>query len=276
MTSIGIMQGRLSPPVRGRIQAFPGDGWEEEFRKAAALGFGEIEFIFEAPDWEKNPLSNEEGLERIRKISAETGVKVNYVCADYFMEKPFFRVFEMERERSIKMLKRLIRQCSKIGIKGIEIPLVDNSRIETREEAVLFAKSLRECLPVAEAGNIRLLLETSLNPDDFRALIEKIGHPLVRANYDTGNSASLGYNPMEEIWKLATWIDNVHIKDRKLGGGTVPLGEGNADFDAVFQTLRKVAYRGSFILQAARGGDEVKVARKYLAFVRRYVQTYLS
>ena len=276
MTSIGIMQGRLSPPVGGRIQAFPGDGWEEEFRKAAALGFGEIEFIFEAPDWERNPLSNGEGLKRIRKISAETGVKVNYVCADYFMERPFFRVSERDRKQSVKMLKRLIEQCATIGIKGVEIPLVDNSQIETGEEAELLIESLRECLPLAEAGNIRLPLETSLNPDDFRALIEKIGHPLVRANYDTGNSASLGYNPKEEILKLGQWIDNVHIKDRKLGGGTVPLGEGDTDFDAVFQTLRKVAYRGSFILQAARGGGEVEVARKYLAFVRRYVQKYLS
>lgn len=275
MNKIGIMQGRLSPPVGGRIQAFPGDGWEEEFRKAATLGFGEIEFIFEAPDWEKNPLCTEKGLERIRKISAEIGVKVNYVCADYFMEKPFFRVSDRDRKQSVKMLKRLIEQCASIGIKGVEIPLVDNSRIETGEEAVLFTESLEECLPVAEAGNIRLLLETSLNPDDFRQLVEKIGHHLVRANYDTGNSASLGYNPREEIWKLATWIDNVHIKDRKLGGGTVPLGEGNADFDAVFETLGTAHYRGSFILQAARGGDEVEVAQKYLAFVRRYVQKYL-
>ena len=99
---------------------------------------------------------------------------------------------------------------------------------------------------------------------------------MIGANYDTGNSASLGYNPEEELLKLGKWLDNVHIKDRVLGGGTVPLGEGDADFDKVFQTLGMISYKGSFILQAARGEDDLETAQKYLAFVRRYVQKYLG
>ena len=35
-------------------------------------------------------------------------------------------------------------------------------------------------------------------------------------NYDTGNSASLGYDPSEEISVYGHRIINVHIKDRKL------------------------------------------------------------
>ena len=32
---VGFMQGRLSPPVDGRIQAFPHDQWHEEFALAS-------------------------------------------------------------------------------------------------------------------------------------------------------------------------------------------------------------------------------------------------
>lgn len=276
MNKIGIMQGRLSPPLDGRIQSFPWSTWEKEFKDAAALGFDEIEFIFESLNYENNPLLTTQGSDKIKELVAATGVEVNYVCADYFMEKPFFRATESERKQSTETLKKLIEQCDMIGIKGIEIPLVDNSRIETEEEAELFIKSLRECLPVAEKSNIKLGLETSLNPDDFMALLDKIDHPLVGANYDSGNSASLGYDPEEEISKLGKWLYNVHIKDRVLGGDTVPLGEGDADFEKVFGTLGRIGYRGSFILQAARGDDEMEVASRQLEFIQHSIQIYLG
>ena len=276
MNRIGIMQGRLSPPVGGRIQAFPGNTWKKEFKEAATIGFDEIEFIFEAPDCKSNPLFTREGLHKIKRISDETGIQVNYVCADYFMERPFFRVSESDRDQSTETLKYLIKQCAKIEIKGIEIPLVDNSKIETEEEVELLTECLKECLTVVETYEIKLVLETSLNPDDFKALLQRINHPLIGANYDTGNSASLGYDPEEEVLKLGKWIDNVHIKDRLLGGNTVPLGEGNTDFDLVFKTLGKISYKGSFILQAARDENKLEVASRYLAFVKHYVQKYLG
>jgi len=274
--SIGIMQGRLSKPIGNRIQAFPWDAWEEEFKKAADIGFDAIEFIFESDNHENNPLFTTDGLYKIKGVSEETGVQVNYVCADYFMERPFIRVSEESRNKSVEILKHLIKQCARIGIKGIEIPMVDNAKMETLKEEELFIECLRECLPVAEIYNVKLGLETSLNPVDFESLIEKIDHPLIEVNYDTGNSASLGYNTEEEISKLGKWINNVHIKDRLLGGSTVPLGEGNADFDLFFKTLNKISYKGSFILQTARGEDDLEVARKYLAFVKHYIQKYLT
>ena len=271
MNNIGVMQGRLSKSIGNKIQAFPRGAWEEEFKKAADIGFDEIEFIFEAQNYENNPLFTREGLYKIKRVSEETGIQVNYVCADYFMRRPFIRVSEKAKNKSVEILKYLIKQCAQIGIKGIEIPMVDNSRIETEKEEELLIECLKECLPVAETYNVKLGLETSLNPDDFKALIEKINHPLIRANYDTGNSASLGYDPEEEILKLGKWISNVHIKDRLLGGSTVPLGEGDTKFDLVFKTLNKISYKGSFILQTARGEDDLQVAQKYLTFVKQFL-----
>lgn len=275
MNSIGIMQGRLSPTINGRIQAFPWNTWEDEFSTAANIGFDEIEFIFESAGYRNNPLFTKEGLQNIDLVSKETGIQVNYVCADYFMEIPFIRVSEDTRNKNKRILAFLIEQCAQIGIKGIEIPFVDNSRIENESEAETVANCLLECLPIAEVHNIRIGLETSLNPDDFIRLIERIDNPLIEANYDTGNSASLGYDTKEELIKLGKYIHNIHIKDRELGGGTVPLGEGDVDFDLFFKTLDKISYNGSFILQTARGKDDIEVAKKYLRFVKQYIQKYL-
>jgi hexulose-6-phosphate isomerase len=100
---------------------------------------------------------------------------------------------------------------------------------------------------------------------------------MVKVNYDTGNSSGLGYIAHEEFAAYGDRIGSIHIKDRlrKPDGGiaTKPLGEGSADFDDIFSSIRKIGYTGAYTLQVARGedGDEVNWAKQQLAFIRRYV-----
>src|SRR4051794_19639769 len=82
---IGVMQGRLSPRPEGKLQEFPWRSYREEFARAARLGLHSIEWIFEAPRFEENPLWTEAGREEIRELTAASGVRVQSVCADYFM-----------------------------------------------------------------------------------------------------------------------------------------------------------------------------------------------
>jgi hexulose-6-phosphate isomerase len=88
-------------------------------------------------------------------------------------------------------------------------------------------------------------------------------------NYDSGNSASLGYSPSAEFGAYGSRVGSVHIKDRVRGGGTVPLGTGDTDFDTLFSCLDDAAYEGDYVLQVARGadGDEVNWARRNRAFL---------
>ena len=124
---------------------------------------------------------------------------------------------------------------------------------------------------VVESHGVELHLETDLEPDRFAALLNRIPHPLVRVNYDSGNSASLGYRPREELEAYEDRIGSVHIKDRLRDSETVPLGEGDADLPEVFAGLRRIGYDGDLILQVARSapGDEVAWARANRAFVER-------
>ena len=52
LPSIGIMQGRLVPPVKGRIQAFPSERWRDEFALAQQAGLQAIEWIYDLDDAE--------------------------------------------------------------------------------------------------------------------------------------------------------------------------------------------------------------------------------
>ena len=48
----------------------------------------------------------------------------------------------------------------------------------------------------------------------------------------------------------------MHVKDRILGGTTVPLKTGSANFEAVFSALSRQGYSGKFILQTARANHD--------------------
>jgi hexulose-6-phosphate isomerase len=99
-----------------------------------------------------------------------------------------------------------------------------------------------------------------MGPAAFRSFLDEIEHPLVKVNYDSGNSSSLGFKPAEEFAAYGERIGSFHIKDRILGGKTVPLGQGDADFDSLRAGLIDINYQGDFVLQVARGqpGDELR------------------
>ncbi len=268
-----MMQGRLTRPVHDQLQAFPLAGWQQEFPNAAAGGIGAIEWIYDSSSAGVNPMETVEGIATIRALSAEHGVGVRSVCADYFMEFPLIRATDGDRLQRIDQLISLIGKAREAGIRRIVLPFVDASAIHDAADRDAVIDSLMRVMPAARAAEIEIHLETSLGPDDFAALLARIPDPLVKVNYDSGNSASLGYRPAEEFAAYGERIGSVHVKDRLLGGGSVPLGTGDADLEAVFKGLRRLNYGGDLVLQVARGqaGDEVAWARRNVTFLARYL-----
>jgi hexulose-6-phosphate isomerase len=269
MSAIAIMQGRLVPPVDGAFQCFPRDRWREEFALAATAGLDAIEWIFDLAGIDANPLATDRGITEIQTLGRQHDIAVHSVCADYFMDRPLVRVAAADRTERLDMLKWLLGRCQACGISRMVIPFVDASKIETEADRDDVISALEHVLPTAEQMGVELHLETSLSPDEFRLLLERLPHPMVQVNYDSGNSASLGYAPREEWAAYGERIGSVHIKDRLRLGGTVPLGTGDTNFSALLEAIKAAEYRGPWVLQVARGasGDEVDWARKNRAFL---------
>ncbi len=273
---IGIIQGRLSQPINNKIQAFPWSSWEEEFSIAAEIGFDDIEFIFETENYLQNPLWTTGGLKRIKELTKETGVMLNHICADYFMENPFVRVSREQKENNLQVLKKLMEQVMNLGVKSIELPMVDNSRIENEAEKNQVVEILQTAVPLMEKYNLGLSIESSLPPQELKDLLERLAHPLFSITYDTGNSSSLGYDTEEEILAFGKWISNVHIKDRVLHGTTVALGTGDADLSKSFEIFKQIGYSGPFTLQAARAEDPVENSRNQYQYLQNLISQYLK
>ena len=262
MNLIGIMQGRLLQPIEGKIQAFPGEQWKNEFPAASECGLDLIEWIFEFRGWEKNEIIADP--DKIIAYSRQYNIQVITLIADFFMDCPLLRVSSTEVEKRMIIFQNLLKRAHQVGVKYLNVPFVDNSEIKSDSERDHVAQLMSRLLPQAEKLGMEIALETSLNPENFRELLKTINHPLIKVNYDIGNSAALGYDPNEEMDAYGSYIATVHIKDRILEGGTVPLGQGNADFETVFSRLADLDYKGPFILQAARDGDEKTVIKKLL------------
>ena len=269
MNRIGIMQGRLSPPISGRIQAFPKDTWADEFPRAQAAGLQCIEWIYEVYGAEDNPLASSQGLSQMVALCRRYSVDVSSLCADYFMDRPLLRVSVTVGQERLEKLLWLLRQCSLAGIERVVLPFVDRSEIRTDNELATVVASLRNVLPEAEQLGVELHLETSLPPLRFRDLLAQFDSPYIKVNYDIGNSAALGYDPKAEVGAYGKRIGSVHVKDRLRHGSTVPLGTGDADLNYCFAALKALGYQGDFILQVARGpeGEEVAWARHNRQFV---------
>lgn len=264
------MQGRLSAPVNGQIQAFPSNDWPDEFARAAAAELNAIEWIFDGP---VNPVLDDAGVERIRALERETGVGVRSICADYFMDATLHRGTKHEIGARVDVLRSLIARAGELGVGHIVLPFVDQSAIKTTDDRSRLEDVMASVTPFADEQHVELHLETSLGPNEFASLLDRMPST-VMANYDSGNSASLGYDVQEEFAAYGERVGSVHIKDRLRGGGTVPLGSGNAEFVPLFEALEQAGYRGLFTLQVARGdtGGEVDLARANRAFLMRHLK----
>lgn len=264
---LGVMQGRLLEKYQGRYQAHPVGYWQDEFSRAAGLGLDCIEFILDFNDAENNPLLRADGPDEILLLSGKTGVRVATVCADYFMQASLHNPDEQVATQSQSVLRRLILNGKKIGFTNIVIPCVDQSSLIEDAASERFVTRLKSLVEAAEKSDINLSLETDLAPQPFARLLERFDSFRVTVNYDTGNSAALGYDPVEELDCYGKKITDIHIKDRRFDGGPVPLGTGVAQFGRFFDALRRLNYTGPFIMQTYRDDEGLTIFKQQLAWV---------
>ena len=126
---------------------------------------------------------------------------------------------------------KLVSMCHKLDISVIVLPCVDQSSLSSKEDKDRLVSVINSIIKNFENANIYLSLETDLAPAPFAELLERFNSEKVTVNYDIGNSAALGFDPIEELNTFGKLISDVHIKDRVLGGGPIMLGDGNTDYD---------------------------------------------
>lgn len=228
-------------------------------------------------DWQgidDNPILNESEIPKILKLQIENELVIPSATLDCFMQFPCWQ--DDFSESSFLRYKILLENGRTLGLKYLVLPLVDASSINNDYKLESLFDFCKRITPHLISAEVQIVFESDYSSLDLLDFISKFDSSYFGVNYDIGNSASLGYSPKNEIESYGDWIKNVHVKDRVLGGSTVPLGEGSADFETVFGTLASINYAGNFILQTARSstGDHVGVIEKYRDMTLKWMDRY--
>lgn len=273
---IGFMQGRLCDRVEGKIQAFPWRDWESEFRAAAVIDLHLMEWTLDQDLLYENPLMTKDGQEKIRALSRLHHLVIPSLTGDCFMQAPFWKVDDQTRTLLQADFLAICRASAEVGIRMIVVPLVDNGRLEDAAQENVLVDFLLAQQAFLTQHNLQVIFESDFTPPELTRFIARLPVERFGINYDIGNSAALGFKPAEEFAAYGARVVNVHVKDRVLGGTTVPLGTGNADFEAVFAALVQQNYQGNYILQTARAaeGSHSEVLSGYRDMTIQWIQRF--
>lgn len=278
MHKIGFIQGRLSPLVDGRIQAFPWAHWKEEFPLAEKINIHLMEWTLDKDRLYDNPLLTKVGQAEIRELCQRHDLRISSLTGDCFMQAPLWKTSGEERAALERDFREIAKGCVAVGISMIVVPLVDNGRLENINQEDTLVSFLERQSEFLASHAMQVIFESDFAPVELARFISRLDPSLFGINYDIGNSAALGFNPAEEIAIYGAHIANVHVKDRVLGGTTVSLGTGNANFETVFSSLAKLNYSGNYILQTARAtdGDHAGVLSRYRDMIIGWLNRYAA
>ena len=203
----------------------------------------------------ENPLATETGRAEIAALCKQNGLRIPSLTGDCFMQAPFWKAAGDRQKALVDDLDLLLAASSAVGIEFVVIPLVDSGKVESEAQADVLLRVLLDRTASLARQNVKVIFESDLPPLPLAAFIAKLPSEQFGINYDSGNSASLGYDSAEEISAYAPRVLNVHIKDRLRGGTTVPLGTGAADLARTIRLIEQSGYSGQYILQTARATD---------------------
>ena len=272
------MQGRLSDVVDGKIQAFPWQFWRDEFEDANKIGIPLMEWTLDQLYLYRNPIMTTEGRLAISQLSEENNLKIPSLTGDCFMQAPFWKADAGNRNALVDDFHAIVSACSSLNINIIVVPLVDNGALTSKKEEKLLVDILADHEANLAENGVKVAFESDYTPAKLERFIGEMDPNLFGINYDIGNSAALGFDVGEEFTCYGDRILNVHVKDRAFGGTTVPLGQGDADFEAVFSKLSEYSYPGNYILQTARDplGMHSNAIENYQKMLIEWISKYES
>lgn len=244
---LGIMQGRLSPPVNGHYQEFP-NNWKDEFLTLDNLSLSGVEWLITKKHYIDNPI--------LEVLSSDYSKLIHSICMDNLVDS---------RIADESFLKEMLDDfCYKINGKFngfLTIPLLDESDLTDSDKRSKFCQVMKQI--GTKYPNIKFAFEAEMSIEGLQEIVELCDNFYV--TYDTGNITSFGLDHDKYLKHFAQKITNVHIKDRTYQAQTVEPLTGDTDFDLIFKTLKDIDYSGAFILQTARGetGDEIKTIKRH-------------
>lgn len=201
---------------------------------------------------------NTAAYERIGRKLTELGLGRTAVTVCTELENPISPDAPL-RQAGVDRLKRAIDMCAAAGATHLCGPIHSAlghfvGRGRTQEEWKWGQDSLAKAADYAQQNNVTLVVEYLnrfecyfLNcAEDTARFCREVNHPNLKMMYDTFHAQIEEKDPYEAIHACKDQLVHVHISENDR---STP-GEGQVNWDASFDALRKAEYDGWFMIEA--------------------------
>ena len=246
---------------------------------AAKLGFSGVQIYATGGEFSPDSLTAEQKAAYKAQL-AECGLEISALCGD--MGGHGFEIAADNPER-VEKTKRIIDLAVEFGAKAVttHMGVIPADKADPKYAVMLAA--LTECGLYAASKGVTMAIETG--PETAPTLLQFLQDTKggVGVNLDPANFVMVtGQDPVEAVELLGEYIVHTHVKDGKMlkktdpaiiyncfaEGGIealnvadyfleTPLGEGQVDFPAYIDALRRAGFDGYLTVERETGADPV-------------------
>lgn len=241
--------------------AFKKFSLDNAIREIAKIGYKGVEILCDIPH-AYPPEFSEEQTKKIKNLISDLDIGISnlnaftlYAIGDVY-HPSWIEADNKLREIRVKHTIDCIYLAKKLGAKNLSTepggPIsIQKTEVGSHVLLKIFAEGLKKVKNIAEENNVKILVEPepSLlieNSEQFLRLMKTICSDYIKLNFDIGHFYCVKEDPSETILKLIDYIEHFHLSDiayNRVHYHLIP-GIGSINFEQVFDTIKKIGYKG--------------------------------
>lgn len=241
--------------------AFKKFSLDNAIREIAKIGYKGVEILCDIPH-AYPPEFSEEQTKKIKNLISDLDIGISnlnaftlYAIGDVY-HPSWIEADTKLREIRVKHTIDCIYLAKKLGAKNLSTipggPInIQKTEVGSHVLLKIFAEGLKKVKNIAEENNVKILVEPepSLlieNSEQFLHLMKTICSDFIKLNFDIGHFYCVKEDPSETILKLIDYIEHFHLSDiayNRVHYHLIP-GIGSINFEQVFDTIKKIGYKG--------------------------------
>ncbi len=227
---------------------------EKSFEKLGEMGIKNTEIFFNAPSE-----ITKDSIKNFNSIKDYYGMKVFSVHPFTSFAEPlfFFSSYERRFGEMLEFYKRYIDAANGLGAEFIAVhgsKLPGDISWETYFErfSILYEEGKKQGIIFAQEN---VFNHFSQSPDFLRKMKKYMGDDF-KMVFDIKQMRKAEYSLSDFLPEFSENIVNIHISDHNENHFCMPPGKGSFDFGNLFGEMKKVDYKGAYIIELYRKNFE--------------------
>lgn len=257
--------------------------WPRRLAAAGELGFDFVEMSVDETDARLARLDWSRAERRAFRAAVEdSGLTVPSICLSAHRRFPLGSGDPAIRDAARAIMEKAIGFAVDTGVRTLQLAGYDvYYEPSTADSLARFAEGLEWASGLAASAEVMLAVEIMDTPlmgsiSKWQALADRIPSPWFQVYPDLGNLSAWGNDVDAELALGIGRIAAIHVKDTLAVTDSfpgkfkeVPFGTGCVDFVRCFATLKRLGYRGAFLIEMWTGAAADPLAE--VAAARRFV-----